>query len=265
MALFHKLEVSIETMRIFTVSDLHIDYKENAQWLNSLSLDDYQDDILILAGDISDNAPLLEHCFKQLSQRFHKVLYVPGNHDLWVTRSPQKDSLEKFAFVQMLAQQSDIGMHEYRQEGLSIVPLLGWYDYSFGTPSDHLKKSWSDFYACKWPHGFTEKEITEFFIKKNQPLLAVQNNTVITFSHFLPRIDLMPQSIPNKYHFLYPALGSTLIEKQIREIQPKIHIYGHSHINQSVLKENIYYINNAFGTPSESRIALKKLLCIFEI
>ena len=40
-------------MRIFTISDLHIDYSENQRWVEGISTFDYQEDILILAGDIT--------------------------------------------------------------------------------------------------------------------------------------------------------------------------------------------------------------------
>lgn len=73
-------------MRIFALSDLHIDYDLNKQWIAQLSTDDYRDDVLILAGDVSDSLLLLEWCLKTLASRFKKVLYVPGNHDLWVIR-----------------------------------------------------------------------------------------------------------------------------------------------------------------------------------
>ncbi len=42
-------------MRVFALSDIHIDYHENEQWLSRLSSMDYQEDILILAGDVTDN------------------------------------------------------------------------------------------------------------------------------------------------------------------------------------------------------------------
>ena len=83
-------------MRVFAVSDLHMDYQENTDWLNSLSSSDYQKDVLIVAGDISDRIVLINHCFNQLAKRFHQVIYVPGNHDLWTKRESQINSLEKF-------------------------------------------------------------------------------------------------------------------------------------------------------------------------
>lgn len=44
------LVICEKLVRVFTVSDIHIDYDENRRWLHSLSQSDYQADVLILAG-----------------------------------------------------------------------------------------------------------------------------------------------------------------------------------------------------------------------
>ena len=248
-------------MRIFAVSDIHLDYDLNVDWLLNLSKFDYQDDILILAGDISDAPRLLELCFKNLATRFKKVLYVPGNHDLWVFRTHEPTSLEKYTRVRDIAGAAGVSMEPFHQGSLSIVPLLSWYDYSFGLPSDELRQVWMDFKACTWPPNF---DITQYFLNKNIPFLEIQNGTVISFSHFLPRIDVMPPYIPASKRMLYPILGTELLDQQIRKLKPSIHVYGHSHVNRRVFIEDICYINNAFGYPSETRITAKKLMCIFE-
>ena len=41
-------------MRVFALSDIHIDYNANAKWIESLSVAEYKDDVLILAGDVTD-------------------------------------------------------------------------------------------------------------------------------------------------------------------------------------------------------------------
>lgn len=45
--------------------------------------------------------------------------------------------------------------------------------------------------------------------------------------------------------------------------QPTV-VYGHSHINRQVFKDNTMYINNAFGYPDETQITAKELKCVFE-
>ena len=251
-------------MRVFAISDIHVDFEENRRWVNKLSQSDYKDDILILAGDVTDIIPSLIEVFEFLKSRFWEVLYIPGNHDLWVFRNNEKNSLEKFHLIKTIAGDRGINMEPAQFGSLSIVPLFGWYDYSFGQSSDELVNTWADFTACKWPDDFSEGRITNHFVSKNEPFLNIKNRFVISFSHFLPRIDLMPFYIPPSKRTLYPVLGTSLLERQIRKLRPQVHIYGHSHVNLNVRKNNIIYINNALGYPYENIITAKKLLCVFE-
>ena len=65
-------------MRIFTISDLHIDYQENFNWLKRLSAFDYRGDFLILSGDITPSVQSLIEVFQLLEKRFLKIVFVPG-------------------------------------------------------------------------------------------------------------------------------------------------------------------------------------------
>lgn len=253
-------------MRIFTVSDIHLDYEENRHWLSNLSDADYRSDILILAGDISNETRLIEWCFTLLQRKFLKVCFVPGNHDLWVGRDRSMTSFDKFRVLSELAKDHQICTEAYHNGPLSIVPLLGWYDFSFGSPSPQLLRSWVDFRACRWPDKMTVADITAHFLNLNQPVLSVQNEVVISFSHFVPRIDLMPEQIPARYRYVYPVLGSAALDRQIRQLQAHrhLHIYGHSHVNRDIVLDEIEYTNNAFGYPSEQNISRKQLLRIYE-
>ncbi|MBN2038678.1 MAG: metallophosphoesterase [Spirochaetes bacterium] len=251
-------------MRIFTVSDIHIDFKENRRWLYGLSRKDYKDDILILAGDITNRTLTFIRALIALKNRFKEVLYVPGNHDLWVSRKTGRDSIDNFNLIKTIARNCGVIMEPLHLDKLSIVPLFGWYDYSFGKPSAQLYDIWMDFSACKWPEGQDEVSITRYFTEMNESFLNVKNEYVISFSHFVPRIDLMPPFIPGDKRIVYPVLGTNLLEEQIRRLMPDIHVYGHSHVNIKRKIDNIVYINNAYGYPSETRISMKKLIKIHE-
>ena len=253
-------------MRVFALSDIHLDYDVNVRWLSGLSESDYRDDVLVLAGDVSDSRQLLEQCFKILTSRFKRVLYLPGNHDLWVFRSKIKEtSFEKYDFIREMAKGFDVSMETFHSGRLSIVPLLGWYDYSFGQPSSELRDIWMDYRACAWPDNFNAPKITRYFADQNEHAVeTTSNDIIISFSHFLPRIDLIPSYVPASTKVLFPVLGSTLLEKQIRRLNSAIHIYGHSHLNQRVVLEGISYINNALGYPTETRISRKNMVSVFE-
>jgi len=252
-------------MRVFATSDIHVDYDANARWIRDLSIADYQDDVLILAGDVTDVLSLLEWSLVTLSQKFRKVLFVPGNHDLWVVRGDrEKSSLQKFDDVRAVVEASGASMEPFRERAISIIPLLSWYDYSFGEPSEELRSVWMDYLACRWPAGYTAPRIAAHFAALNDGHASPAGDLVITYSHFLPRIDVMPARMPGAGKFLYPVLGSSLLDRQVRTLNARMHVYGHSHINRRVELDGVSYINNAFGYPNETAITSKRLLCIHE-
>ncbi|HXH38615.1 MAG TPA: metallophosphoesterase [Thermoanaerobaculia bacterium] len=252
-------------MRVFALSDIHIDYAVNSKWIEGLSAVEYQNDVLILAGDVTHAPRRLEWCLNTLARRFQKVLFVPGNHDLWVIpEDRKKNSLQKFDDVCALVESSGASMQAFRERGLSIIPLLAWYDYSFGEPSDELRSIWMDYRACRWPSGYTDKDVAVHFAALNDKHVSVLGDTVITYSHFLPRIDLMPAGIPRSGKLLYPILGSARLDRQLRRLNANIHVYGHSHVNRRVKIDGVTYINNAFGYPSETWITSKGLMSIHE-
>lgn len=253
-------------MRVFALSDIHVDYDANAKWIGALSTADYRDDILILAGDVTHKPPLLAWCLNTLSARFRHVLFVPGNHDLWVLGDDDdsKTSLQKFREVAATAQACGVSMQPLRSGGLLIAPLLGWYDYSFGEPGEELRRLWMDYRACRWPDGYTPAEIAAYFARLNGGIARGDATTAISFSHFLPRLDLIPSFVPRKHRILDPVLGSELLEQQLRRLSPQIHIYGHSHISRSVRIDGVEYINNAFGYPQEDVISSRRLRCVHE-
>ena len=253
-------------MRFFAVSDLHVDYGENATWVERLSKVEYLHDVLILAGDVSDVSSRLAKCLELLVRRFWRVLFVPGNHELWMVREAGSflHSLDKFVKTQELVLNCGALTGLFQAGEVTVVPLLGWYDYSFGEPGDELRAVWMDYRACRWPAEMTDDAVARYFERLNGNNKCLAGPRVITFSHFLPRIDLMPEYIPARHKQLYPVLGSTRLERQLRAWHPMTHLYGHSHVNQSRVFDGIRYVNNALGYPGEARMTSRRLLCVYE-
>jgi len=252
-------------MRVYALSDLHVDYPQNRQWLEELADADHGDDLLILAGDISDSLSLLGETLAALTSVFADVLFVPGNHELWLRDDTFDCSLVKFEAVRELCARVGVHTEPLHVDGLSIVPLFSWYDFTFGAPDRYLQRAWRDFRACSWPAHLPDMEaVTEHFLGLNETHLATRNDTVISFSHFLPSLAVMPARIPPHRRRVYPVLGSERLGEQLRRLGPDIHVYGHSHVNQAVELDDILFVNNAFAYPDEERIARKHLYCVWD-
>jgi Icc-related predicted phosphoesterase len=249
-------------MRIHCVSDLHVDFDVNSQWVDGLSSADYTDDVLIVAGDISDSLRSLERTLASLVAKFETVLFIPGNHELWVIRQRETDtSFAKFDQVNQVALEAG-ALTSFTTPEVSIVPLWGWYDYSFGALTPSLYQEWSDFQACRWPPGIDAGDVASRLDQLNDTEAPMHSAMLISFSHFVPRIDIMPGYIPEHQQRLYPVLGTVRLEHRIRQLGSQIHVYGHSHVNRTIAIDGVTYINNAFGYPHEATISAKELLCI---
>ena len=252
-------------MKVYALSDLHVDYPQNRQWLAQLVREDFGQDVLILAGDICDDMGLLEDSLASLQNCFAEVLFVPGNHDLWVRDEHFDCSLEKFSAIRALCDRLGVHTRPWHGDDLSIVPLFSWYDFSFGAPDTWLRRAWRDFRACRWPSHLGDAEaVTAHFLGLNESHLDTRNDTVISFSHFLPSLAVMPERIPSHRRKVYPVLGSDRLGEQLQRLRPDIHVYGHSHVNQAIELDATLFINNAFAYPAEQRIARKALYCVWQ-
>ena len=68
-------------MRLLAISDLHVSHRLNRAGVAAMG--EYPDDWLIVAGDLGEQVMHLRFVLDHLTRRFAKVIWTPGNHDLW--------------------------------------------------------------------------------------------------------------------------------------------------------------------------------------
>lgn len=231
-------------MRIFAISDLHADFRENRALLDRIPAGAYRDDALIVAGDIADRLAVVEETLGFLKERFREVFFVPGNHELWVRGDP-RDSVEKFHAVLEACDRLGVRTRPARIAGRWVVPLFSWYHDSFDHTGRGVREeldAWSDFYFCRWPAEVGRPD--EFFAALNERHLRPYDAPVITFSHFVPRPELVPDPRWLGFKGLPKVAGSLLIEDQIRRAGSTLHVFGHSHILEDRVIEGVRYVQN---------------------
>ena len=83
--------------------------------------------------------------------------------------------------------------------------------------------------------------------------IATEFEFTISFSHFLPRQDLMPLKRSLLYPWLPRICGSTLLGTRVNQLRPNMHIFGHTHISWDAVcgDDGIRYVQNALGTPRD--------------
>jgi hypothetical protein len=238
-------------MRIYALSDLHTDFKENLSLLERVPADIYKESVLIVAGDIADTFESIGNTLRLLRSKFLRIFYVPGNHELWV-RQEASDSVEKFFRILELCDILNIQTKPAKVEDRWIVPLFSWYAPGFDaneSGDDSELKDWADFHFCNWRESIGK--VSEFFLKMNEPNIKPYDGPVISFSHFLPRRDLLPATEKLKFKNLPKVAGCLALEDQIRRLRSSVHVFGHSHINCDRVIDGVRYVQNALRYPRE--------------
>lgn len=123
-------------MKLYAISDLHVGAPENREALEELS--PHPEDWLIIAGDVGETREDLEFTLRTLTPRFRKLIWVPGNHELWtLPRSPLRGEAKYRQLVSVCESYGALTPeHPYPHwpgEGPPrvIAPLFLLYDYSF--------------------------------------------------------------------------------------------------------------------------------------
>ena len=259
-------------MRIFAISDVHADYAENMALLEAFSGDSHLSDTLLLAGDVTDDLARLTRVLRGLREKFAHVFFVPGNHELWVRRGETGDSVAKFEKIVHLCAALGVATKPVKvtagseDPGVWVVPLFSWYVKpeqgadSLFVPRDGDDPSlsmWADEVLTRWPEHMS---VADYFLDMNEPHLDREYDApVLSFSHFLPRREVMfrsPASPParagraTRFNFSRVA-GSARIEVQIRALGAVVHVYGHQHRNRDRVIDGVRYVSNCLGYPPE--------------
>ena len=133
--------------KLLAISDLHVRYPENRQFVQDLRPDSDRDWLLV-AGDVADRWADIEWALTELSQRFQLVVWSPGNHELWtVPGDPvQLRGVERYQQLVALCRRLGVITPEdhypvWRGEGgpAVIAPLFLLYDYTFRPPGTATK------------------------------------------------------------------------------------------------------------------------------
>ena len=126
-------------MKLYAISDLHVGIEANRRLWSALPA--RPEDWLILAGDLGETEEHLRFALGIATARFARVLWVPGNHELWTMPAEGWGGLRGEArylrFVEVCRELGALTPEDpyvtWPGEGPPCVlaPLFLLYDYSF--------------------------------------------------------------------------------------------------------------------------------------
>ena len=130
-------------MKLYAISDLHLAVPVNRQALQAIP--PHPNDWLIVAGDVGETEAHLIYALEILTQRFARVLWVPGNHDLWTLPTDPNPLRGEAKYQRLVAICRDFSVltpedpyviWPSASENYRLAPLFLLYDYTFRP--DHI-------------------------------------------------------------------------------------------------------------------------------
>lgn len=127
---------------LLAISDLHIGYRENRRIVEELRPASASDWLLV-AGDVSEKVADVEWALRLLAGRFAKVVWVPGNHELWTHPNDPVQLRGEERYRHLVKVCGDLGVVTPEDpypvwDGpggpVTVAPLFVLYDYTFRVP-----------------------------------------------------------------------------------------------------------------------------------
>jgi len=122
------------------ISDLHVNHAENRKLVEQLGPGS-EGDWLIVGGDVADSIEDFEWALGLLAQRFAKVIWAPGNHELLSAAEDDGEPrgvaryellVDRCRRLGVLTPEDPYPLWEGDGGPAAVAPLFLLYDYSFG-------------------------------------------------------------------------------------------------------------------------------------
>ena len=255
--------------RLLATSDLHVNQGANRALVEGLR-PEHPDDWLLVAGDVSHRAADVEATLAMLATRFAKVVWVPGNHDLW-TRSEDDLQLRGEARYRHLVEacrrrgvvtpEDPYPIWDAGETELVVVPLLLLYDYSFRPPGSSKEEALARAYEAGVvcadevllhpdPYESREAWCRDRLATTLARLAELPPLPTVLLSHYpLRREPLARLRLPEFTLWC----GTTATEDWHLRFRAEAVVYGHLHIPSTRWQDGVRFEEVSLGYPREWR------------
>ncbi|MEK2477043.1 MULTISPECIES: metallophosphoesterase family protein [Streptomyces] len=257
--------------RLVAVSDLHVRYEENRDIVERLRPES-DDDWLLLAGDVGEYSEDIRWALGLLSERFAKVIWVPGNHELW---TPAQDPLQLRGVARyehlveicrelgVITPEDPYPIWEGAGGPVVIAPLFLLYDYSFRMPGASSKE---EALAIAEKAGIVCTD--EYFLHPD-PYPSREAWCRARVAETEARLAALPEDLPtiliNHWPLVreptrplwYPEFalwcGTEATADWPRRFRAATVVYGHLHIPRLIVWDGVPHQEVSLGYPREWR------------
>jgi 3',5'-cyclic AMP phosphodiesterase CpdA len=255
-------------LRLFAIADLHLAHRENRLALEAMPA--FPEDWLIVAGDVGERPDHLSFALDVLTARFARVIWTPGNHDLWSRPGDTAPTrgLARYEQLVTICRSHDVTTPEDPfpvwppEPDTLIVPMFLLFDYTFRPPDvpagralawaresgavsgDELMLNADPFPSrSAWCEARCEATLAR--------LEAIPSNTrTVLVNHWPLRYDLArPPRIPRFSLWC----GTTRTEDWGERFRARAVISGHLHLRTTLWRHGVRYDEVSLGYPRDWR------------
>lgn len=252
-------------MRLLAISDLHLKSTANREALAALPA--YPDDWLICAGDVAEALEEVEDGLRELTRRFARVIWVPGNHELY-SRPARGEPVGEAKYRALVEVARRLGVDTPEDpfpvfpspdRPTTIAPLFLLYDYSF-RPADVTREGVDAWAAQEGifpaderllsPDPFESREawcwarVESSIARLNSELPP--DHRVVLVNHWTLRGDLV--RIPRIPRFR-PWCGTKLTEDWHNRFNAEVVVTGHLHLRATDYRNDTRFEEVSLGYP----------------
>jgi 3',5'-cyclic AMP phosphodiesterase CpdA len=260
-------------MQLLALSDLHVEHQVNRAAL--LALPSRPQDWLVLAGDVSDSLEGLIWTLDVLGRKFARLLWVPGNHELW--SEPKGSTRGEARYAELVAACRARGVltpeDPYAEwplpiggARLQIALLFLLYDYSFA-PDEHVGHRPAIEWAAEAgilaadevrlhpdPHPSREAWCRARVHATAQRLAqAAQQHALVLVNHWPLRRDLVRLGKVPRYS---PWCGTRASEDWHTRYRAHACVHGHLHVRASDQRDGVTFHEVSLGYPAHWDVRL---------
>ncbi len=254
---------------LWGISDLHVAHRLNRELLE-LVRPRSDDDWLIVAGDVGERSADIEAALRLLSERFARVIWVPGNHELWtpVQDAVQLRGVERYDWLVamcrrlgVLTPEDDYPLWAGPGGPVRIAPLLSLYDFTWLAPGTTTREQ---SLARAYETGVVCSD--EFQLHADPyPDVAAWCQARVAATEL--RLEACPRDVPLVLVSHWPLVreptrvlrypefaqwcGTKATADWHRRFRTELVVYGHLHIPSTTVHEGVRHEEVSLGYPRE--------------
>src|ERR1700722_8718758 len=259
-------------MRLLAISDLHIGYPENRAYADALASAD-PEDWLIVAGAVGEVFADVGFVLASLANRFARVIWVPGNHELW-TLPPDPVGVRGVARYEALVKvcrrfgvltpEDEFPVWEGPEGPVTVAPLFTLYDYSLAPDGATTADPRAAALLAAEAAGIVPADEGRLFcdpypsvvdwcrdrVAASEARLAAVDGPMVLASHW----PLIAAPLAKLRHPAYAAwCGTTLTADWHTRYPVLAAVYGHLHIPRTTVCDGVRFEEVSVGNPREWR------------